>query len=80
MIDELYQDKTNRDKRAKELQAQGYKVKRYHTGTQLIHPQYITDYHRKLTSEECGYGNTIYKTYFDNLYGVRIVYPEGRHG
>jgi len=70
MIDELYLNKATRDSRAKELQAQGVRVRRFSTRNQLLHPKYVEDYPRKLTQEECGFGNTIYKTYFAVLYGV----------
>lgn len=67
---ELYLNKATRDKRAKELQAQGHNIHRSVATNQLIHPQYIEDYPRKLSPEECGLGNTIYKTFFAKLYKV----------
>ena len=70
MVNELYLDKTKRDQRARELREQGVRVRRFSTRNQLLHPQYVEDYPRKLTSEECGFGNTIYKTYFAVLYGI----------
>lgn len=69
-INELYLNKTTRDKRAKELEAQGIRVHRSVVHNQLLHPQYVEDYPRKLSTEECGFGNTIYKTCFAKLYKV----------
>ena len=74
MTRETYQHRENRDKRARELKAQGHEVIKSSSTNQLLHPQYIQDYHRKLTPEECGFGNTIYKTYFPHLYHVEVVY------
>ena len=70
----LYMNKDNRDVAARELQAQGYMVRRSSTSNQLLHPMYLEDYPRQLSPAECGFGNTIYKTYFAKLYSVEIVY------
>lgn len=70
MINELYLDRAKRDARARELQAQGVQVSRSVVKNQLLHPQYVEDYPRKLTPEECGFGNAIYKTHFATLYKV----------
>ena len=67
-----YMSKANRDAKVKELQAQGYRVRRYSMTNQLLHPMYVNDYPRKLTQAECGFGNTIYKTHFGHLYMVDI--------
>ncbi len=69
-IRELYQDKNNRDTRYKELKSQGKDVSRGTTGPQYIHPKYIEDFAgpEKL---DIGLGNTVYKTYFKNLYIVK---------
>ena len=73
MVSELYMNKARRDTKAKELQAQCYQVRRSSTRNQLLHPMYVKDYPRELSPEECGFGNTIYKTYFAVLYEVTIV-------
>ncbi len=70
----LFMNKQNRDSKARELQEQGYTVKRSSISNQLLHPQYVSDYPRKLSPEECGFGNTVYKTHFVKLYEVEIVY------
>lgn len=67
---ELYAEKANRDRRAKELRVQGFSVRRSSTGPQQIHPMYLEDRKQGLTAEDRGFGNTIYKTYFPNLYEV----------
>jgi len=69
----LFMDKHNRDVKAKELQSQGLTVVRSSTSNQLLHPMYVEDYPRKLSPEECGFGNTIYKTHFAKLYIVEVV-------
>jgi len=66
----LYMDKKTRDIKAKELQAEGYTVYRSSTRNQLLHPMYVEDYPRELSAEECGFGNTIYKTHFSVLYSI----------
>ena len=66
----LYMSKENRDAKARELQAQGYQVKRSSASNQLLHPMYVEDYPGKLTQVECGFGNTIYNTHFAKLYEV----------
>jgi hypothetical protein len=71
MINELYQNKTNRDNRAKELVKLGLIVKRYSVRNQALHPMYVKDYGLELTKEDIGFGNDIYDTMFSNLYGVK---------
>lgn len=71
-ISELYQSKEARDKRAAELKAQGKQVTRRSTGPQQIHPQYIEDY-EGAAKQDTGFGNTVYKTYFKNLYEVEAA-------
>ncbi len=71
-IRELYQDKANRDARYKELKAQGIEAKRSTTGPQQIHPQYVDDY-EGAAKYDTGFGNTVYKTYFKNLYKVETI-------
>ena len=71
-IRELYQDKAKRDARAKELKAQGLNVVRSTTGPQQIHPQYVEDY-VGAAKLDTGFGNTVYKTGFSNLYKVEVL-------
>lgn len=70
----LYMSKKNRDKRARELKAQGYAVRRSSMRNQLLHPMYVEDYEqetgRSLRPEDKAFGNTIYKTHFAALYEV----------
>ena len=73
-IRELYQSKEKRDARYKELKAQGINCRRSSTGVSLIHPQYVTDY-EGAAKYDTGLGNTVYKTYFKNLY--RLESEEG---
>jgi hypothetical protein len=70
MIHESYQNKTNRDKRAKQLKRAGYEVTVKCYSNQLMHPMYINDYGRKLSSAERGFGNTIYQTHFVKVYSL----------
>lgn len=77
ILHETYQKKENRDARAKELRKlyptkEGYKVVRRSHRNQLLHPMYIKDYEEKLSKEDCGFGNTMYKTYFSAIYIVDV--------
>ena len=69
-MNEFFIERAKRDAKAKELKEQGFIVRRFSTRNQLLHPKYVEDYPRKLTADECGFGNTLYKTYFAVLYGV----------
>ena len=69
-IHEMYMDKRNRDKRAKELRQRGHTVSRYSSRNQLLHPMYVEDYPQQLSASECGFGNRIYKTHFAAIYHV----------
>lgn len=71
-IHERYQDKKNRDARAKELKAQGLTVIRRSSGPCELHPEYIKDWAHTLSAEDKGFGNTLYKTYFKNTYLVEV--------
>jgi hypothetical protein len=71
-IREMYQDKTKRDARAKELKQQGLEVTRRSTGVCLLHPQYVTDFTGP-EKHDTGLGNRVYKTYFKNLYVVEVA-------
>lgn len=65
----LFCNRKNRDNYARELKAQGYKVRRTSTRNQLIHPEYIHDYNGYY---ETGFGNGYYKTHFGVLYIVEM--------
>lgn len=41
---------------------------------QLLHPMYVTDNKEKPTVEDCGFGNTMYKTFFSKLYTIEPLY------
>ena len=69
----LYMNQVNRNQKAKELQSQGYRVRKSSIRNQLLHPQYVEDYPRQLSPNECGFGNTIYKTHFSALYEVEVI-------
>ena len=69
-----YISKFLRDNKARDLKAEGYTVRKSSISNQLLHPQYVEDYPRKLSPEECGLGNTIYKTHFHKLYEVEVTY------
>jgi len=69
MIRETYLNRAARDARAKELKAQGLQVKRRATGPCQLHPMYVKDFEGQ-EKNETGFGNTVYKTYFGNLYQV----------
>jgi hypothetical protein len=69
-ISETYQNKANRDAKAKELKAQGLRVKRGSFGPARLHPQYIKDFQGHY---ETGFGNTDYLSMFGRLYTVEVV-------
>lgn len=73
MTDELFSTKVLRDARAKALKAQGLSVKRYHTGPAQLHPMYVEDQKDTPAGLDTGFGNTVYKMYWPNLYGVKEV-------
>lgn len=74
---ELFMNQTNRNNRVKELKLQGVNVRKSSTGHCLLHPQYVVDYAKEteitLTAQDKGFGNTIYKTGFKNLYSYDIL-------
>lgn len=70
-IDELFADKAKRDARAKELKGHGYSVKMYSIRAQQIHPMYVEDLKDTPEGLDRGFGNTVYKTFFAVLYGVK---------
>lgn len=71
-ISETYIVLKNRNKRVKELRAQGYDVSVRTSNNQLIHPQYIDDYVGE-EKADTGLGNGVYKTYFKSLYILEAV-------
>jgi hypothetical protein len=74
---ELFMNMKNRNNRVKELKLQGVNVCKSSTGHCLLHPQYVVDYEKEtgvaLTAQDKGFGNTIYKTGFKNLYTYDIL-------
>ena len=69
-IDELYAEKANRDKRASELKASGFTVRKSSHRGQQLHPMYIEDRKAGLSQDECGFGNTRYQEMWPVLYQV----------
>ena len=67
MIHEMYQNMSNRNARAKELKAQGYRVAKGRSVGSRLHPQYVKDYNG---SFETGFGNTDYMTTWGTLYNL----------
>lgn len=70
MPNEIYMKRENRDQRARELKADGYSVKRRSERNQQLHPMYVEDWPGDLSDADKGFGNTVYKTMFGNLYVV----------
>ena len=73
MIDELFSTKTLRDARAADLKRQGLAVKRYRTGPAQLHPMYVEDQKQTDAGRDTGFGNTVYKTFWPKLYGVKEI-------
>jgi hypothetical protein len=73
LIDELYAERGNRDARRRELKALGKTVRCYSMRGQQLHPMYVSDRKNTPAGQDRGFGNTVYKTYFAVLYGVREV-------
>ena len=74
-----YMNIKNRNAKAKELIAQGYKIRKSSIRGQEVHPEYVDDYEqsvRHLSAEDRGFGNIMYKTYFKVLYLIDVLeYP-----
>lgn len=71
-----YMNIKNRNAKAKELIAQGYKIRKSSIRGQEVHPEYVDDYEqivRPLTSMDTGFGNIMYKTYFKVLYLIDVI-------
>lgn len=51
-------------------------IRRRSGGPHQIHPRYVEDYEEEtgntLSREDKGFGNTIYKTWFDRLYDIQV--------
>ena len=76
-MDNLYMNKKNRDGAYKAIpKVDRGKYKRYSIRGQLLHPMYVEDWEREtgrtLTKADKGFGNTIYRTHFPTLYGLRL--------
>ncbi len=66
-----FMNKANRDRRYRELKAQGVpNLRRYSFRNQLLHPMYVEDWPHEISRADRGFGNTIYKTHFAALYIV----------
>ena len=68
MLLEAFQNRRNRDERARELRKQGWRVRVYTMRNQQCHPEYVKDYEGEY---QTGVGNVDYKTYFARLYCLR---------
>lgn len=74
MIDELYSTRERRDERYHELvKSTGLQHKRYTVRNQQLHPEHVVDLAETPAGQDRGFGNTVYKTYFAVLYGVKEV-------
>ena len=74
-MDRLFMSKFNRDQAWKSLsKEEKVKHRRRSTRGQLLHPMYVEDYSREtginLTSQDKGFGNNLYRTYFGVLYSI----------
>jgi hypothetical protein len=47
------------------------KLKRYTVRNQQLHPQYVEDLKQTPAGQDIHFGNTVYKTHFAVLYGIR---------
>lgn len=72
-VDETYEHKVNRDKRAKELQALGFIVRRTSMRNQNMHPAYLKDYTGE--GKDNNFGNGYYRTFFSVIYIVKAEKP-----
>lgn len=71
-MDLLFSTKQLRDSRWQTMShAERLGHKRFSTGPQQIHPMYVEDQRDTPAGRDTGFGNTVYKTYFANLYGIR---------
>ena len=63
----LFSVKANRDAAWKK-----YGGRRSSIRNQQIHPMYVEETRTNLSSQDCGIGNTIYKTFFAVLYVLEL--------
>ncbi len=69
-----FMNKANRDKAFKEMKNQGINnIRKTSMSNQLMHPMYIEDWPYPLSQADKGFGNTIYKTHFSKVYGIREI-------
>ena len=72
MNHENWQNKLARNRRAKELKAEGYTVKMSSFGPAEMHPMYIEDLKNTSDGQDTGFGNVVYKTLFARLYRIEF--------
>ena len=73
MLDLLFESKENRDLKFKELKNSGRLVKKSTVRHQQLHPMYVEDLKQNLRKEDCGFGNTLYTTWFEVLYTIKFL-------
>jgi hypothetical protein len=73
MASYTFMKKENRDAKARELKNQGINFKKRSWSNQQLHPQYVNDYPYELAKEDCGFGNTVYKTVFSKIYTIEVI-------
>lgn len=71
----LFMRRENREKVWRSIpKEERWRYRRTSTRNQLLHPMYVDDYEEvtghKLTAEDKGFGNNLYKTYFSVLYEI----------
>lgn len=70
MESKLWSKKELRDAEWRRLKAKRIQATRFSTGPQQIHPMYVEDLKDTDAGRQRGFGNTVYKTFFANLYGL----------
>lgn len=74
MVHLLFMNKARRDAEFARLGGKAAGLRRTSIRGQQLHPQYVEDYTletgKELSVEDCGFGNTIYKTLFPVLYKI----------
>jgi hypothetical protein len=66
----LWSRKELRDEEWRRMKAMGIRATRFTTGPQEIHPMYVEDLKDYGAGRDRGFGNTVYKTLFKQLYGL----------
>ena len=74
-MEKLYKNRENRDAEARRLKQESCSVKKYSIRNQQLHPEYVED-EAEYLREQTGFGNTIYRTFYNVLYGVRWYMKE----